>query len=110
LFTIELVEALASQAGERLAALGYHNVTARAGDGYAGWPDRAPFDIIVVTAAPERVPSALLQQLAPGGRMVIPVGRQDETQWLRVIEKGEDGRVRTRNEIPVRFVPMVPKK
>jgi protein-L-isoaspartate(D-aspartate) O-methyltransferase len=110
LYTVELVEPLAAQAAERLARLGYANVTARAGDGYGGWPDRAPFDLIVVTAAPERVPPALLEQLAPGGRMVIPVGRQDEEQWLRVIEKGPDGRTRTRDEIPVRFVPMVPKK
>jgi len=110
LFTIELVEPLAAQAKERLAALGYGNVTVRAGDGYAGWPERTPFDIILVTAAPERVPPALLEQLAPGGRMVIPVGRQDEEQWLRVVEKDAGGRIRTREEIPVRFVPMLPKK
>jgi len=110
LFTIELVEPLAAQAKERLAALGYANVTVRAGDGYAGWPERAPFDIILVTAAPERVPPVLLEQLAPGGRMVIPVGRQDEEQWLRVVEKDAGGRIRTREEIPVRFVPMVPRK
>jgi len=109
LFTIELVEPLAAQAKERLAALGYGNVTVRAGDGYAGWPERAPFDVILVTAAPERVPPALLEQLAPGGRMVIPVGRQDEEQWLRVVEKDAGGRIRTREEIPVRFVPMVRK-
>jgi len=110
LSTIELVEPLAVQAKERLAALGYGNVTVRAGDGYAGWPERAPFDVILVTAAPERVPPALLEQLAPGGRMVIPVGRQDEEQWLRVVEKDAGGRIRTREEIPVRFVPMIKKQ
>ena len=110
LYSIEVVEALAGEARKRLATLGYDNVTVRAGDGYAGWPERAPFDVILVTAAPERVPPALLDQLAPGGRMVIPVGRQDGEQWLRVVEKDAGGRVRTREEIPVRFVPMVPGK
>jgi protein-L-isoaspartate(D-aspartate) O-methyltransferase len=110
LSTIEVVEPLATEAKERLAALGYGNVTVRAGDGYAGWPERAPFDVILVTAAPERVPPALLEQLAPGGRMVIPVGRQDDEQWLRVVEKDAGGRIRTREEIPVRFVPMIKKQ
>lgn len=106
LFTVELVEALAEAARTRLRSLRYENVTVRAGDGYAGWPDRAPFDVILVTAAPEEVPPALIEQLAAGGRMVIPVGGQHEEQRLRVIEKDRSGGVRSRDVIPVRFVPL----
>jgi protein-L-isoaspartate(D-aspartate) O-methyltransferase len=105
-FTIEIVEPLGSSARDRLARLGYANVTSRVGDGYEGWPSEAPFDIIVVTAAPETVPQALIDQLRPGGRMVIPVGGV-VNQNLELIEKAGDGRTRSRVVAPVRFVPMI---
>jgi len=94
-YSIEIVEPLARSAARTLARLGYANVEVRAGDGYQGWPEQAPFDAIVVTAAPARVPEPLKQQLAPGGRLVIPVGTSD--QELMVL---------TRRVLPVRFVPM----
>lgn len=105
-YTIELEPELARTATARLEHLGYDNVTVRSGDGYAGWSEHAPFDIIVVTAAPEAVPQALLDQLAPGGRMVIPVGPVHSAQQLRLIERDSDGQIQTRNITPVRFVPM----
>jgi protein-L-isoaspartate(D-aspartate) O-methyltransferase len=100
-YTIEIVDPLGRQAADALKALGYRNVEVRVGDGYRGWPERAPFDAIIVTAAPPAIPQALIDQLRPGGRMVVPVGRQFETQVLTVIEKRADGAI-TR-----RFVPMV---
>jgi protein-L-isoaspartate(D-aspartate) O-methyltransferase len=103
-FSIEIRPELAAQAKERLAASGSANVEIRAADGYFGWPDEAPFDGILVTAAPEKVPEPLLAQLAPGGRMVIPVG--GFFQELRVIERTPDG-LRERNVLGVRFVPFV---
>jgi len=104
-YTIEIVESLARGAERRLKDLGYANVTVRAGDGYAGWPEMAPFDIIVVTAAPDHVPAPLLAQLKPGGRLVIPVGRIFAVQELQLIEKDEGGRTKTTSVAPVRFVP-----
>jgi protein-L-isoaspartate(D-aspartate) O-methyltransferase len=80
----------------------------RIGDGYAGWPEQAPFDAIVVTAAAPRVPPALVEQLKPGGRMVIPVGASHEAQELLVITKRADGGIESRRVLPVRFVPLVP--
>lgn len=109
-FSIELVDPLAQSAASTLRRLGYANVTVRSGDGYLGWPDEAPFDIIVVTAAPEEVPAALLAQLKPGGRLIVPVGRVWDVQDLQLIEKDASGRVSTRSVIPVRFVPMVKKR
>jgi protein-L-isoaspartate(D-aspartate) O-methyltransferase len=106
-YTIELVEPLATTAATRLAELGFHNVTVRAGDGYAGWPDRAPFDIIMVTAAPDHIPQPLLDQLKPGGRMIVPVGPVGATQQLRLIEKTAAGLPRTTDIAPVRFVPLL---
>jgi protein-L-isoaspartate(D-aspartate) O-methyltransferase len=103
-YTIEIVPELARAAGERLTRLGYGNVTVREGDGYRGWPEEAPFDGIVVTAAPERIPEPLLEQLAPGGRMVIPVG--GFFQELKVFSKDKSGRVSEKDILPVRFVPM----
>ena len=85
-------------------------MTVRSGDGYHGWPEEAPFDIILVTAAPEAVPPALLAQLKPGGRLVVPVGGLWDVQDLQLIEKDAGGRVSTRSIIPVRFVPMVKKR
>jgi protein-L-isoaspartate(D-aspartate) O-methyltransferase len=109
-FSVELVDPLAQSASAVLRRLGYGNVTVRSGDGYLGWPEEAPFDIILVTAAPEDVPAALVAQLKPGGRMVVPVGRVYDVQDLQLIEKDAAGRVRTRSVIPVRFVPLVKKR
>ena len=102
-YTIEIVEPLARRSTALLAELGYANVHVRAGDGYLGWPEAAPFDAIVVTAAPDHVPQPLVDQLAVGGRMILPVGRRE--QDLVVIEKTAAG-VTKRSVLPVRFVPM----
>ena len=104
-FTIEIVEPLARRAEADLKRLGYTNVTVRAGDGYKGWPDAAPFDAIIVTCAPERVPQALVDQLKEGGRMIIPVGPAGD-QELYLLQK-QGGRVEKRAVLPVRFVPMI---
>jgi protein-L-isoaspartate(D-aspartate) O-methyltransferase len=106
--SIEAVETLARVARERLLTLGYRNVEIRAGDGYAGWPERAPFDAIVVTAAAPRVPAALVEQLKPGRRMVVPVGESHALQILTLVERAADGTVKQRRVLPVRFVPLVP--
>jgi protein-L-isoaspartate(D-aspartate) O-methyltransferase len=105
-YSIEIVEPLARSAADRLRTLGYSNVTVRAGDGYAGWREHAPFDRIIVTAAAPHVPQPLVDQLRPGGRMVIPVGR-GESEQLMLIEKDRRGRVSRRAILPVRFVPLV---
>ncbi|HEY3173499.1 MAG TPA: protein-L-isoaspartate(D-aspartate) O-methyltransferase [Thermoanaerobaculia bacterium] len=103
-YTIEIVPELARSAAARLKELHYDNVTVREGDGYRGWPEHAPFDAIIVTAAPERIPQPLVDQLAPGGVMVIPVG--GFFQELKVFHKSADGRVTEKDILPVRFVPM----
>jgi len=105
-YTIEIVAALGTRAAATLSALGYRNVTTRIGDGYNGWKERAPFDGILVTAAPAEIPQPLIDQLKPGGRLVIPVGGRFDVQDLLVIEKKEDGSTTTRRTIPVRFVPL----
>lgn len=105
-YTIEIVEALARSAATHLTGLGCTNVTVRAGDGYAGWPEHAPFDGIVVTCGAEEVPPPLVAQLKPGGRMVIPVGPAGGVQDLRLIEKDDAGRVSRRSVMAVRFVPL----
>jgi protein-L-isoaspartate(D-aspartate) O-methyltransferase len=105
-YSIEIIEALAASAGERLQRLGYENVTTRLGDGYYGWKKHAPFDAIIVTAAASHVPPPLIEQLKPGGRMVIPVGARFMTQLLLLLEKGEDGEIVTRQIGAVRFVPL----
>jgi protein-L-isoaspartate(D-aspartate) O-methyltransferase len=105
-YTIELTEALAIDAHRRLADLHYANVITRMGDGYNGWPDRAPFDLILVTAAPERVPPPLIDQLKPGGRLVIPVGDVQTVQELQLIEKDAAGGTRVEHVATVRFVPL----
>ena len=105
-YSIEIIEALANQAAERLQRLGFDNVVTRLGDGYFGWQAHAPFDGIIVTAAATHVPPPLIEQLKPGGRMVIPVGGQFMAQWLLLIEKQDDGSVVTRQVSPVRFVPL----
>ena len=108
-YTIEVVEPLAREAAERLGRLGYRNVTAKVGDGYRGWPEHAPFDAIMVTAAPREVPQPLLDQLKPGGRLVVPVGGQIMGQTLLVIEKRPDGSISRRSILAVRFVPLTDK-
>ena len=105
-YTIEIVPALAETARERLARLGYSGVSVVAGDGYEGIPAYAPYDAIVVTAGAAHVPPALLSQLKPGGRMVIPVGDPMGYQELAIVEKAADGSVKARTVIPVRFVPL----
>jgi protein-L-isoaspartate(D-aspartate) O-methyltransferase len=105
-YTIEIIPSLALSATDRLQRLGYANITVRVGDGYSGWPDAAPFDGIIVTAAATHIPPPLLEQLKPSGRMVIPVGPPFGMQHLTVVERGADGRARTRQLFPVKFVPL----
>ncbi len=101
-YSIEIIEELAMQARQRLARQGHANVSIRIGNGCAGWPEHAPFDKIIVTAAPELIPAPLIYQLKPGGKMVIPAGLPD-AQQLMVVEKDADGAVSTREIFPVRF-------
>ena len=103
-YSIEIVKPLAEQARKRLEGSGYKNITVRHGDGYRGWPEKEPFDVIILAAAPDHVPQPLVDQLAPGGRLVLPVGRF--YQQLVVIERDEKGDVHRRPGIPVMFVPM----
>jgi protein-L-isoaspartate(D-aspartate) O-methyltransferase len=105
-YSIEIVEPLAIEVKERLSRLGYDNVTTRLGDGYYGWAEHAPFDAIIVTAAASHVPPPLIEQLKPGGRMVIPVGGPFQVQYLLLIEKDASGEVRSRQVTAVRFVPL----
>jgi len=109
-YTIEIVEPVGQRAAVQLGELGYRNVTTRIGDGYNGWPEAAPFDGIVVTAAAPALPQPLVDQLKPGGRLVIPVGAQWQVQELLVIEKRPDGTTATKRTIPVRFVPLTRPK
>jgi protein-L-isoaspartate(D-aspartate) O-methyltransferase len=102
-YSIEIVEPLATEAAERLRRLGYTNVTVRPGDGYRGWPEGAPFEAIMVTAAPDHIPKPLLEQLAPGGRLILPVGEHFQT--LARIRRTAKG-FKQENLLPVRFVPM----
>ena len=103
-YSIEIVEPLGTKAQKDLEKLGYKNVHVRVGDGYQGWPEQAPFDAIIVTAAPEKVPQPLIDQLKEGGKMIIPVGSIATTQELRLLEK-KKGKIRTSSLLPVRFVP-----
>jgi protein-L-isoaspartate(D-aspartate) O-methyltransferase len=109
-FTIEIIEALGEQATERLNVLEYGNVRVQLGDGYYGWEEYAPFDAIVVTAAASHIPPPLVKQLKPGGRMVIPVGGRFQVQQLTLIDKDPNGKTRTRQILPVRFVPLTGKR
>jgi len=104
-YTVEIVEPLSRWARERLAKAGYDNVSVKHADGYHGWPEQAPFDAIVVTAAAPYIPPPLIEQLKPGGRMIIPVGSPFRTQQLILLEKDAEGDVSTRNVLAVRFVP-----
>ena len=105
-YTLEIVAALVETARERLQRLGYGNVEVRCGNGRQGWPEHAPYDGILVTAAAEEVPAALIEQLKPGGNLVIPVGSSYFGQQLRLISKDADGSLRERNVLPVVFVPL----
>ncbi|HEO69868.1 MAG TPA: protein-L-isoaspartate(D-aspartate) O-methyltransferase [Candidatus Hydrogenedentes bacterium] len=109
-YTIEIVEPLARQAKERFAMLGCDNVEAKHGDGYFGWPDKGPFDAIIVTAAASHIPPPLIEQIKPGGCMAIPVGPPMQVQHLMLVEKKEDGSVVKRSVMPVRFVPLTRSK
>jgi len=106
-YTIEIVERLGRTAAAALARLGYRNVEVKIGDGYKGWREHAPFDAIVVTAAPKEIPAALVEQLAPGGKLVAPVGGSSFEQQLTVLEKDREGKISKREVLPVRFVPLV---
>lgn len=106
-YSVELVEVLARRARQRLADLGYANVETRLGDGCEGWPEHAPFDAILVTAAAEKMPTALIDQLKPGGTMVIPIGRPYSGQDLIEVHKDAQGKVTERAVLPVAFVPLV---
>jgi protein-L-isoaspartate(D-aspartate) O-methyltransferase len=105
-YTIDIVGPLARAADTRLQELGYRNVTVRTGDGYLGWPESAPFDVIMVTAAPDHVPAPLLEQLKPGGRLVVPVGPAAAVQQLQLIQKDAAGKLSTTPITPVKFVPL----
>ena len=105
-YTIEIIEALGERAQKDIYELGYKNIEMRIGDGYYGWEEHAPFDGIVVTAAASHVPPSLIQQLKPGGRMIIPVGSRFLTQQLLLVTKDEKGTLSTRQILPVQFVPL----
>jgi protein-L-isoaspartate(D-aspartate) O-methyltransferase len=106
-FSVEVIPDLSARAAAALAAEGFGEVRLKVGDGWQGWPEEAPFDAILVTAAAPELPPALLQQLKPGGRMVIPLGPEGGPQTLVLVEKGEDGAISRRDLLPVAFVPLV---
>jgi protein-L-isoaspartate(D-aspartate) O-methyltransferase len=105
-YTIETVPSLASEARDRLARLGYANVEVREGDGWAGWPEQSPFDAILVTAAAREIPPPLVAQLAPGGKLVLPVGDTPFSQHLLLVEKDAEGNAKECGILPVAFVPL----
>jgi protein-L-isoaspartate(D-aspartate) O-methyltransferase len=105
-YTIEIVEPLAKRAKELLKELGYKNIFVKAGDAYFGWPEKAPFDAIIGTAAAERIPEPLIKQLKPGGRMILPYETSSGFQYLVLVTKDEKGELHKKNVMPVRFVPM----
>ncbi len=103
-YTIEIVSALAKVSAYKLKELGYQNIRCKDGDGYNGWIEHAPFDAIIVTAAPSKIPQPLLDQLAEGGKLIVPVGPKGSSQYLKIITK-ENNKIKTRNLLAVRFVP-----
>jgi protein-L-isoaspartate(D-aspartate) O-methyltransferase len=105
-YTMEIIEPLAVGAKERLARLGYGNVEVKFADGYYGWPEKGPFDAIIVTAAANHIPPPLVEQLRPGGRLVVPVGERFAVQHLLLVHKLDDERLQIRQILPVRFVPL----
>jgi len=106
-YSIEIIPELGKEATSRLDKLGYDNVTVKIGDGYNGWEEHAPFDRIIVTAAPEQIPKKLVDQLKSGGLMILPVGKTSFGQDMRIVKKDRTGQVTTKETIPVRFVPMI---
>lgn len=108
-YTIEIVDALAKEAAKQLETVGYSNVEVKVGDGYQGWPEYAPFDAIIVTASVEHIPQPLIDQLKPGGRMVIPVGSVYAVQDLMLITKDTSSKITKKSLVPVRFVPLTRK-
>jgi protein-L-isoaspartate(D-aspartate) O-methyltransferase len=108
-YSIEVIEPLADRAKNVLENLGYKNIFLKTGDGYQGWEEHAPFDAIMVTCSPSKIPEPLKEQLAEGGRMIIPVGEQNSIQYLYLLEKRK-GKIRQQNVMPVRFVPMIDDK
>jgi len=108
-YSIEIIPPLGRQAEDRLKQLGYNNIHIKIGDGYEGWPEFAPFDRIIVTCAPHDIPQPLIDQLAPGGRIVIPVGKAYQTQYIVVVTRDRKGRLTRKQHLPVRFVPMTGK-
>ena len=106
LYTIEIQPELAQASQHRLEEIGCRNIHYRIGNGYKGWPEQAPFNVIMVTGAVEAIPIALLEQLAPGGRMVLPVGKHRYTQDLMLLHKDQDGDVHTSSLLPVTFIPL----
>tara|TARA_Y100001970_G_C14232825_1_gene859759 strand:+ start:2744 stop:3349 length:606 start_codon:yes stop_codon:yes gene_type:complete len=107
--TIEIIDELAEQASFRLKNLGYNNITVHGGNGYSGLPKKAPFDRIMVTAAPKEIPEVLIQQLSENGIMILPVGEQFEIQYIWVVTKEIGGKIKKEKVLPVSFVPMVKK-
>jgi protein-L-isoaspartate(D-aspartate) O-methyltransferase len=105
-YAMEIIGELVDQARERLRRLGYHNVEMKAGDGYFGWEEHAPYDGIIVAAAAPSIPQPLVDQLAPGGRLVIPVGRPWSAQYLRLVTRDQEGKVEVQDVLPVSFVPL----
>ena len=108
-YTVEIVKDLGRHAKKLLSELGYKTVKVKIGDGYEGWPGYAPYDGIIVTCAPEKIPQPLIDQLKPGGKIVIPVGREGMTQWLYVVTKTSEGKIKKKTRFPVIFVPMTGK-
>jgi protein-L-isoaspartate(D-aspartate) O-methyltransferase len=108
-YTVEIIPPLGQRAKKLLKELGYDNVEVRIGDGYEGWPEHAPYDRIIVTCAPDDIPRPLIDQLKPGGRIVIPVGASYQTQYLVVVTKDREGKIKKHRKYPVRFVPMTGK-
>jgi protein-L-isoaspartate(D-aspartate) O-methyltransferase len=109
-YTIEIIPPLADSAAARLRELGYGNIQVKSGDGYYGWPEHAPYDAIIVTAAADSIPPPLIAQLKPGGRMVIPVGAPFHTQDLILLRKDQTGKVTTTTVLPVAFVPLTGRR
>ena len=108
-YSIEIIEKLGSKAIRLFKELGYNTIKVKIGDGYEGWSDYAPYDGIIVTCAPERIPEPLIEQLKPGGRIVIPLGKKHQVQYLVVVEKDKKGHLKQKIQYPVRFVPMTGK-
>ena len=108
-YSVEIIESLGLKAEKLLQELGYEKIEVRIGDGYEGWPEKAPFDRIIVTCAPQDIPQPIIDQLSPGGLIVIPVGAQNQTQYLFIVRKNKEGKITSKGGHPVRFVPMTGK-